>query len=405
MELISNRVSELTERYLALWSESPGTPPEHLRRFSAAGKAEKEREVDLLLEKSLPEMGRFGEMEEGERARYLGRAHTALGKLMTGRGDPAVDGFFTECESAGKMFVRRTKEFDPSLSDDDIHQALRNQWVFNSIQSSLAHPVTLTSSSLGYSLMYPCTDNWIDGAGHTPAEKERFNQSLRLWIEGETAGGNDSGDGGFRELLRMIESEYPRGTFPAVYDGLLAIHRAQQRSLILHGPVENRAESFLQSLTIEKGGTSVAVDGYLVSGTLGADALHALFGYGVVLQFIDDLQDIREDTASGHSTVFTRVCRTGPLDGLTGRLINFTCDTIRLLNGLSPGGGSSLSGLVEGSCIFLILEAVARYSHLFSGAYLRMAEEFSPLRFSYLGGLHDRVRTNLAGREHLLFSA
>jgi hypothetical protein len=405
MESTSSRVSELTGRYLDLWSESSGAPPGDLRRFSAAVKAEKERDVELLLEKSLPRMDRYEELEEGERARYLGRAHTALGKLMTGEGDPAVDRFFTECESAGKMFVRRAKEFDPSLSDDDIHQALRNQWVFNSIQSALAHPVTLTSSSLGYSLMYPCTDNWIDGAGHTAAEKERFNHSLKKWIEGESAAGDESGDGGFRGLLQMIESEYPRETFPAVYGGLLAIQRAQQRSLFLHGPVESRAESFLQSLTIEKGGASVAVDGYLVSGTLGADALHALFGYGVVLQFIDDLQDIREDTASGHSTVFTRACRTGPLDGVTGRLINFSCDTIRSLNGLSSGGGSSLSRLIEGSCMFLILEAVARYSHLYSGAYLRMVEEFSPLRFSYLGGLHDRVRTNLAAREDLLFSA
>ena len=324
---------------------------------------------------------------------------------MTGDGDPSVNRFFEECEGAGKMFVRKARKFDPSLSENDIHQALRNQWVFNSIQSYLAHPVTLTSSSLGYSLMYPYTDNWLDGDSHTPAEKDRFNQSLKLLLEGDTEARADSEDRGFRELLQMIEFEHPRVQHPAVYDSLIAIHRAQQRSLLLHGPLEDRPESFLQSLTIEKGGTSVAVDGYLISGALGTDSLHAVFGYGVVLQLIDDLQDIREDTASGHSTVFTRVCRTGPLDGVTGRLINFTCDTIRLLDGLSPGGGGSLSRLIEGSCIFLILEAVARYSHLYSGAYLRMVEEFSPLRFSYLGGLHDRVRANLAARRHLLFSA
>jgi hypothetical protein len=405
MESFADAVTELTGRYHTLWSESSGFPPDRLRRFSPAGKAEKEREVELLLEKSLPQMDRYEEMEEGDRARVLGRAHTALGKLMTGEGDPAVNRFFGECESAGRKFVRRAREFDPSLSDDDIHQALRNQWVFNSIQSYLGHPVTLTSSSLGYSLMYPYTDNWLDGAAHTPAEKDRFNQSLKSWLEGVRGEGVDSDDRDFRGLLRMIESEYPRGRFPGVFDSLLAIHRAQQRSLILHGPVEESAESFLESLTIEKGGTSVAVDGYLVSGALGTDSLHALFGYGVVLQFIDDLQDIREDSASGHSTIFTRGCRNGPLDHLTARLINFTCDTVRLLNNSPSGEASFLAGLIEGSCIFLILEAVARYSHLFSGAYLHMVEEFSPLRFSYLGGLHDRVRTNLAAKEHVLFPA
>ncbi len=405
MESFRDTVSELTDRYLALWSESPGTLPDHLRRFSAADKAEKEREVDFLMEKSLPGMDRYEEMEAGERGRYLGRAHTALGKLMTGDGDPAVDRFFTECESAGKSFVQRARKFDPSLSENDIHQALRNQWVFNSIQSYLAHPVTLTSSSLGYSLMYPCTDNWLDGAGHTPAEKDRFNHSLRLWLEGDAEAGADFDDRGFRGLLRMIEEDYPRGRYPAVYDSLLAIHRAQQRSLLLHGRVEDQAEPFLQSLTIEKGGTSVAVDGYLVSGTLGAGSLHALFGYGVVLQFIDDLQDIPEDTASGHSTIFTRRCRTGPLDGVTNSLLSFTCETVRLLGDRPSGGARSLSRLIEGSCVFLILEAVARYSHLYSGAYLRMVEEFSPLRLTYMGGLHNRVRMNLGAREHVLFPA
>jgi len=39
MESFSSRVSELTERYLALWSESPGAPPGRLRRFTAADKA------------------------------------------------------------------------------------------------------------------------------------------------------------------------------------------------------------------------------------------------------------------------------------------------------------------------------------------------------------------------------
>jgi hypothetical protein len=403
MTSFGDAVSDLTDRYLDRWSGTPATLPDRLRRFSPAARAEKEREVELLLEKSLPRIENFGEMEESERARHLGRAHTALGRLMTGNADPSANRFFTECESAGKLFVRRARLFDSSLSERDIHQALRNQWVFNSIQSSLSHPVTLTSASLGYSLMYPYTDNWLDGRDHTPAEKDLFNRDLRSWIAGDREGAPGECERGFPGLLRMIEQEYPRSRFPAVYESLLAIHRAQLRSLILQGPVENEAEPFLQALTIEKGGTSVAVDGYLVSGTLGGETLHALFGYGVVLQFIDDLQDIPDDAGACHSTLFTRICTLAPLDDAVNRLLNFTCDTIRRLDGVTPGRGSSLSGLIEGSCVFLIMEAVARYPHFFSDAYLRVLEEFSPLRFSYLGGLHDRVRNVLAEREHVLF--
>ena len=120
--------------------------------------------------------------------------------------------------------------------------------------------------------------------------------------------------------------------------------------------MEGRPESFLRSLTIEKGGTSVAVDGYLVSGTLGEEPLHALFGYGVVLQFIDDLQDIPADDAAGHSTMFTRAGRSGPLDESTEKLIHFTARTIRQLGHRPPGGTRSLAVLIEGSCLFLSLK-------------------------------------------------
>ncbi|HTY58429.1 MAG TPA: hypothetical protein VMF59_06405, partial [Bacteroidota bacterium] len=319
--------------------------------------------------------------------------------------DPVMNRFFAECESVGKSFVGRAREADPSLSDEDIHQALRNQWVFNSIQSYLSHPVTLSPSSLGYSLMYPCTDNLLDDATRTTEEKERFNRSLSSCLDGTPDEGAETDLRGFPALLRMIEEEYPRGEFPLVYESLRAIQRAQQRSLLLHGEVEGRPESFLQSLTIEKGGTSVAVDGFLVSGTLGSGPLSALFGYGVVLQFIDDLQDIHSDDGAGHSSMFTRAAREGPLDLITGRLIHFNARTIRLLGGPGPGDARSLAALIEGSCLFLILEAVARSRHLYSDDFLSRLEDYSPLRFAYLGGLHDRVRAALAGREHSLFPA
>ena len=147
------------------------------------------------------------------------------------------------------------------------------------------------------------------------------------------------------------------------------------------------------------------MDGYLVGGSLGTDDLFAFFGYGVVLQFIDDFQDIAEDTASGHSSMFTRGSGERPLDELAGRLLSFTCETVRLLDRPGREGGGALSGLIEGSCVFLILEAAARYRHLFTAPYLETLEAFSPLRFTYLAGLHDRVRTTMAGREHALFPA
>ncbi|HTY57957.1 MAG TPA: hypothetical protein VMF59_04030, partial [Bacteroidota bacterium] len=84
MDSLARTVSELTDRYLALWSDTPASLPGGLRRFSPSLKAEREREMEMLIEKSLPRMDRYGEMEETDRAKVLGRAHTALGRLMTG---------------------------------------------------------------------------------------------------------------------------------------------------------------------------------------------------------------------------------------------------------------------------------------------------------------------------------
>ena len=396
---LTGAISSLTRTYAEAWARTaPGHPTG--RVFSAAQKAEREREVDLLMEKSLPRIGRFREMEETERARYAGRAHTALGKLLMDGPDPRVDRFFDECEATGKTFVRRARDFDASLSGEEIHQALRNEWVFNSIQVFLGRPVSISPGSLAYSLMYPYTDNWLDATSHTAEEREEFQESLRRCIEGEEG---PEEPGTFSRLVRMVEEEYPRARHPAVYDALLAILRAQGKGLRLQCPAEGLDDSSMNAITIEKGGASVAVDGYLVRGRLSPSELHALFGYGVVLQFIDDLQDMEEDGAAGHLTMFTCGRADGPLDDLTGRLIRFTHETVALLE--APGGGGFLPRLVGASCLILILEAVARHREHYGLQFLRALEEYSPLRFSFLAGLHDRVRTSMAGHEDLLMSA
>jgi hypothetical protein len=96
-------------------------------------------------------------------------------------------------------------------------------------------------------------------------------------------------------LIRMIEEEYPRPIFPDVHASLRAIHRAQIESLRLHDAPDHDYESELLPLTITKGGTSVLADGYLVTGDLSSSHAEAVFGYGVLLQLIDDLQDVDED--------------------------------------------------------------------------------------------------------------
>ena len=70
--------------------------------------------------------------------------------------------YFEMSEKVTRRFIQDAKIFDHSLSQDDIHQALRNLWVFNSIQMIAGKDIDLTPSSFAYSLLYPYTDNGLD---------------------------------------------------------------------------------------------------------------------------------------------------------------------------------------------------------------------------------------------------
>ena len=89
----------------------------------------------------------------------------------------------------------------------------------------------LTPSIVGYSLLYPYSDNYLDDLGITKAEKLEFSARFRVRLRGEglaarnrheARGLGDGGAGG---------SGVSAGEFPRVYECLLAIHRAQELSL------------------------------------------------------------------------------------------------------------------------------------------------------------------------------
>ena len=89
----------------------------------------------------------------------------------------------------------------------------------------------------------------------------------------------------------MFEEQYNRIDFPEVYQSLYAIQKGQTDSLKLlksNGLSENE----IRRVCFEKGGASVLADGYLVAGKLTKKEEQALFGYGVYLQLLDDIQDL-----------------------------------------------------------------------------------------------------------------
>ena len=132
-------------------------------------------------------------------------------------------------------FARRARQFDPTISDEDIYQASRNVMTMNFFQMLLNLPVALTPSVFAYSMLYPYTDNYLDDPKIARDTKLSFNQRFRRRLLGEAIRPVNTHEKAICDLVAMIEGEFDRSAYPQVYESLLVIHAAQVRSLrLLH---------------------------------------------------------------------------------------------------------------------------------------------------------------------------
>jgi len=71
-----------------------------------------------------------------------------------------------------------------------------------------------------------------------------------------------------RRLVKLVECQYARDSFPQVFDSLMRIHRAQEQSIHLLRKGVVGGDVDVLRLCFEKGGASVLADGYLAAGSL-----------------------------------------------------------------------------------------------------------------------------------------
>jgi hypothetical protein len=389
-------IASLVERQTDRWFQTPTGSPDFLDRYSVRQKLERQREFDLMLKRTPGSLKSYEEMDSAARRTARARVSTLVSALLSGEESPHIKMFAKHCERNTEVFVRSARKFDPFLGDGEIHQALRNLWVFNSIQLYLDRAVTMTPSSFAYSLLYPYSDNWLDAAGKDAKEVEEFVDWLSRRLHGVAGDPTDNRAVKVSRLIRLIEDEYPRQEFSDVHHSLIAIHAAQMRSMCLRQNGASTDEEVLLPITIEKGGASVLADGFLAAGILDEEESDIIFAYGVLLQLIDDLQDIDEDRRLGYSSPFTRAIDRGDLEEITARLIQSLRISVDFMATRSPAWGEAVCRLMMRSCMFLIFEAVARYRNLYSERYLTMMEEFMPLPLSYLGNLRNRMGSQSA---------
>jgi hypothetical protein len=295
---------------------------------------------------------------------------------------------------AGIEFARRAREFDGSLSQADTIQACRNAWTACGLQPLLGVPSGITPSILGYSLLYPYTDNYLDSDAVPLNAKLAFSERFRERLRGSVATPLNRHEAQVWALVALIEGQYPRGRFPAVFDCLLAIHQAQEDS-IAQQRNGSLSEAELLRLSFAKGGTSVLADAALARGWMTEEEGEAAFDWGALLQLGDDLQDVRGDLKRGSLTLFTRAVDQGkPLDHVVLRLLSF-CERVAARMRRLSNGSDRLKDLLEMSWRSLIISAIADAHEYFSPGFLASAERCSPFRFEFLRAR----RTRLAGRQ------
>jgi hypothetical protein len=302
----------------------------------------------------------------------------------------------------GTKLARWARQFDPNLGMADIIQACRNAWTACGLQPLLGIRMGMTPSVLGYSLLYPYSDNYLDREDISAEEKLRFSERFRSRLRGDGVPEQDYREAALWTLVKLIEEQYPRAGYPQVFDCLLAIHRAQEESLAQQRPC-NHPDGLLR-VSCAKGGTSVLADACLAHGWLSEEESRFSFEWGVLLQLGDDLQDVREDLQRGSVTLFSRAALLGrPLDPLVIQLLNFSEKVGARMDRL-PNGSQTFKKLLRMSWRSLIIGAVANSHEFFSTAFIEQAERRSPFRFAFLRARNERL-TSRQGLYATLFEA
>ncbi|MGO8931814.1 MAG: hypothetical protein ACLQU3_33585 [Limisphaerales bacterium] len=396
-QAFDRRTQGYAAKCAAFWAEASATSSGFGATVDLTAKLEREHRADRYVEEMEARLRRCPASPARRavwRQDLLDAVRRIAGDYLEGNAE-GLDRLFTaEALEATRQFIRQARAFAPAITDQNLFQALRNLWVTHSVQLFLRSPITLSPALFAYSMLYPWTDNCLDDLRLDRAAKLAFGDWLTIRLSGAKVPPRDLHAEQVCRLVGMIERLYPRAEFPEAYLSLQAIHHAQMRSLDQQETARTWDEQSLLNLSIAKGGASVLTDACLVRGWLTDDEAEFMFAYGVLLQLMDDLQDLCDDLANRHMTIFTRQTGLGPLDEVTVRLWAFTQKVLWVFSRFASAQPRSLKSLIQDNLRLLLVQTVARNHEFYTPDFVMRVEASSPVRFSYLAGQEK----TLAGR-------
>jgi hypothetical protein len=391
---------------IEVWNTCAGRIPQRGQRYSSSAVQKQEDAYDEALEAVEQELDRVPQ-NKADRLATQDRIVASFARFSATALalDAETTGMLTnDFLPVGTKLARWARRFDANLSMADITQACRNAWTACGLQPLLGVPVGISPSILGYSLLYPYSDNYLDQEEVAAEGKLQFSKRFRRMLQGEKLSLSNDRECALWSLIHLVEGQYPRESYPQVFDCLLAIHRAQEESLRQVTSAKHFDEAELLRVSCGKGGSSVLADACLARGWLSEEESRFAFEWGVLLQLGDDLQDLREDMRRGSVTLFSRTAALGrPLDGLALQLLKFSEQVGARMDRL-PEGSPMLKDLLKMSWRSLIIRAVADSHEFFSTQFLAEAERNSPFRFEFLRARQERL-VSRQGLYAMLFEA
>ena len=383
----SLKIDNLKDRYLSIWWDTSADIHKIGEGVSFVQKLRNERKIEYFRKKLFTTLKQIP-VEDVNKEKWRKQVIAQIKEMesnLSNYGISIID-FFIDSGYGNitEEFIKEVKEFDSKMDIYDIFQAIRNVWIMNSIQILLDMEVKLTPSIFAYSMLYPYSDNYLDDPNILIEEKIKFNKKFEKWLLGEKDNPLNIMEENIYNLVKRIESEFDRSIYPEVFDSLLAIHKAQEQSLIQQKERTLPYEKDIIGISFEKGGTSVLADAYLVRGILETNEANFMFSYGIILQLIDDLQDVDDDFGNCHMTIFSQLASKYPFERLINKLINYVNNLFEYETNFISENALTLKRVIKDCCYIMILEAISKNKDRFSKEYLKQIEGPSIVRFSYL---------------------
>jgi len=382
--MFKSRIRFFTRVLGCLWTVLPGVLPPKMKPLP-----EEVRTTSVNRMKFLRDSKRTGTFTP-EEVQAMNREMSALTLGV----EPA---FFDDMMKRG-MFDETRKFVDQAegienWNHEELLQAGRNVWTCFGLQMILYNEdVRLQNAYVGYSLLYPYTDNYLDDETIPKETKLTFQELFTKRLAGKPAEARSALEQKIWDMVSLVESVYDRSKFPDAFNSMISINEAQTRSLAQHSKIALSEETLID-ITMEKGGTSVIADGYLVHGEMTEEEALFAFGFGVCLQLVDDLQDTLKDTEVNHQTLFTHGwTRKQSADVKAYKSFQLLYLFIDPDNYDLDEQGRDLRRALLKMTHTIMLKAVAKYCYIFTEAFVEKMAQFAPIPIQFLQRVNNMAR-------------